>query len=33
VIAAGVFAARIRGLATYRTTRRADANPPTVAPS
>jgi MFS family permease len=33
VIAAAGFAARIRGLATYRTTRRADANPPTVAPS
>jgi hypothetical protein len=32
VIAAGIFATRIRGLATYRTTRQTGANPPTVAP-
>jgi len=33
VIAAGIFAARVRGLARYRTTRRRDADISTVAPS
>jgi MFS family permease len=33
VVAAGIFAARVRGLATYRTTRRRDADISTVAPS
>jgi MFS family permease len=33
VVAAGVFAARIRSLATYRTSRPTGASPPTVTPS
>ena len=32
VIAAGIFAAKVRGLATYRTTRRHDADISTVSP-
>jgi hypothetical protein len=32
-IAAGIFAARVRGLASYRTTRRRDVDVSTGAPS